>query len=71
MAFTWNPDSIHFVPIVNGVTGLTEDYVFGSASCDSADTKPTEKVYNGSTVMENDTGDVYKFSMGSKQWNQI
>lgn len=39
--------------------------------CLSTDTKPTEGIHNGSTLMEIDTGKGYLFDAVGKQWHEL
>lgn len=41
---------------------------YGEGSCNSADTKPTEGIYNGSKLVEMDTGNIYMFDQDSMSW---
>lgn len=42
--------------------------MFNRARCLSTDTKPTDKIRNGSTLYEIDTGKGYVFDSDSKTW---
>ena len=39
--------------------------------CLSTDTKPTEGIHNGSTLLEMDTGKMYMFDKDNEQWREI
>ena len=39
--------------------------------CKSTDTKPTDDIPNGSSLIEIDTGDVYFYDAESKTWNAM
>lgn len=39
--------------------------------CLSTDTKPTEKIPNGSVCIEIDTGAVYMFDAANKEWHEF
>ena len=39
--------------------------------CLSTDTKPTEGINNGSTLLEMDTGKMYMFDKDNEQWREI
>ena len=39
--------------------------------CLSTDTKPTENIHNGSTLLEMDTGKMYMFDKDNEQWREI
>lgn len=45
--------------------------VFNDVRCLSTDTKPTEGVKNGSTLIEMDTGKGYLFDADGGTWRQI
>lgn len=44
------------------------DYVYQEYCGLSTDSKPTTKVFNGSTFLEMDTGDLYVFDAESMTW---
>lgn len=50
---------------VNGGTNTEE------VRCLSTDEKPTEKIHNGSTCIEIDTGNLYIFDKSSEEWKAI
>ena len=56
---TWN---------VYKYTSNTSDDHYGEGTCLSTDTKPTDGISNGSSLLEMDTGDVYLFNQDAKQW---
>lgn len=37
----------------------------------STDTKPTEKVINGTTFIEMDTGKIYMYDLENEEWKEI
>ena len=39
--------------------------------CLSTDTKPTEGIHNGSTLLEMDTGKMYMFDKDNETWREI
>ena len=39
--------------------------------CLSTDTKPTDGIHNGSTLLEMDTGKMYMFDKDNEQWREI
>lgn len=41
---------------------------YGEGDCLSADTKPTNNIFNGSVLTEIDTGNIYKFDQSSNSW---
>lgn len=41
---------------------------YGEGDCLSTDTKPTENIFNGSILIEIDTGNIYKFNQDSNSW---
>lgn len=43
---------------------------YGEGSCLSSDSKPTENLINGSTLLEMDTGKVYMFDEANEQWRE-
>lgn len=48
--------------------GEGDCYTFFEGYCNSGDTKPTEKVAEGSLLIEVDTGNGYLFSESSGSW---
>ena len=47
----------------------SKQYIEGH--CLSTDTKPTEGIVNGSTLLEMDTGKVYMFDEENKEWKEF
>lgn len=45
--------------------------LYGEGVCVSADDKPTEKIANGSTLIEMDTGNIYMFDEEAGEWRDI
>lgn len=43
---------------------------YGTGDCLSTDTKPTDGIYNGSTLNELDTKMVFKFDAENKTWRE-
>lgn len=44
--------------------------LYGVGDCLSTDTKPTDGIYNGSTLHELDTQKVFKFDAENKKWQE-
>lgn len=52
-------------------SGNVEVIYYGSGTCLAADTKPTEGIFNGSTLTEMDTSKIYFFDAVSKTWMEF
>ena len=61
---TWNAQKLMTVKDGKAV-------VFGYGSCLSTDEKPTEGIYNGSELIEMDTGTRYMFDAESGTWKAV
>lgn len=44
---------------------------YGVGHCLSTDTKPTQNMYNGSTLLEMDTSKVCVFDAANTQWREL
>lgn len=45
--------------------------VYHDVRCLSTDEKPTNRIANGSTLIEIDTGERFLFDSGEKRWNPV
>ena len=50
---------------------ISNKRVYHDVRCLSTDTKPTERVANGSMLTEIDTGKTFLFDAEKKQWNEV
>ena len=62
MALTWNLRRY-----------ISSDYIYCEGECLSSDTKPTtsDVLFNGSKLIEMDTGKVYIYDAANKVWREF